>query len=98
MSNFLLITKALSLHYPNEKFSVETDSSGNTVFTPSHLALTQEMLDVASNQLSKDVHNAPILAALEANDKRAIRAMRDGDEDVILQLRTEAAALRDQLQ
>lgn len=48
-------------------------------------------------QRERDAHNAPILAALEANDRRAIRAMRDNDEDMILQLRAEASALREQL-
>ncbi len=49
-------------------------------------------------QRAKNAHNAPILAQLEANDRRAIRALRDGDDDYLIQLKTEAAALRSQLQ
>jgi hypothetical protein len=61
------------------------------------LAADQAAWEAGAEQRERDAHNAPILLQLEANDRRAIRALRDGDDDYILQLKAEAAALRDQL-
>ncbi len=80
------------------------NENGELVIVPlSEADLAQRAIDEAAweagaAQRERDAHNAPILAALEANDRRAIRALRDGDENYILQLREEAAALRSQLQ
>jgi hypothetical protein len=79
------------------------NSAGELVIVPmSEADMAQRAIDEANwqageAQRERDAHNAPIIAALEANDKRAIRAMRDNEEDMILQLREEAAALREQL-
>ena len=60
-------------------------------------AIDEAAWEAGAAQRERDAHNAPIILQLEANDKRAIRALRDGDDDYLLQLREEATALRGQL-
>lgn len=47
--------------------------------------------------ISKDQHNAPILAALAAIDAKTIRPLREGDTARVAALDAEAASLRAQL-
>jgi hypothetical protein len=79
------------------------DKNGELVIVPlseadiAQRAIDQAAWEAGASQRERDAHNAPILLQLEANDKRSIRALRDGDDDYLLQLKTEAATLRGQL-
>jgi len=46
---------------------------------------------------TKDEHNAPILRELEANDKKAIRALLEGDSVRVSDWKAKQAALRARL-
>lgn len=99
-SDFISVLQKI---YPNGGWTVRAESEESYVVEwggCQELTSQQahEELQIIKAQRERDAHNAPILAALEANDRRAIRAMRDNDEDYILQLRAEAEALRAQLQ
>lgn len=60
-------------------------------------ATPEEQTEIDSRKLSSADINRPIIAQLERIDAKSIRALREGNQDRINSLESEASALRSQL-